>query len=303
MASLRIYLKALRLPFLTGSMWPVLVGVALAFWAEHTWNWRFFCLTALGVAGLHLGANLLNDYYDSFGSDPINLFVTPFSGGSRVIQDQELAAETVRWLAYLFLGVGVLCGLSLIFLGRPWVVLLWLFGLAAGYLYSASPVQLMSLGLGEVAIFAAFGPPLSWGAYYVQTGSLKPVGLAVGLPLGFLITAILWINEFPDIIADAAAAKRHLVVRLGLGKSRWVYTALMLAPFASLFFLMEVFKLPDLIVAALVPLPLALKAIRIAWRTPPTDPEFIPAQALTIQTHFLTGLCLTLALLYAAWWR
>ena len=303
MASLRIYLKALRLPFLTGSMFPVLVGAALAYWAEHTWSWRFFFLTALGVAGLHLGANLLNDYYDSFGSDPLNLYVTPFSGGSRVIQDQELTAETVRWLAFLFLGVGVLCGLALIFLGRPWVAFLGLLGLAAGYLYSASPVQLMNLGLGEAAIFVAFGPPLSWGAYYVQTGSLKPVGLAVGLPLGFLITAILWINEFPDIIADAAAAKRHLVVRLGLGKSRWVYAALMLAPFASLFFLIEVFKLPDLIVAALVPLPLALRAIRIAWRTPPTEPEFIPAQALTIQTHFFTGLCLTLALLYAAWWR
>jgi hypothetical protein len=41
----------------------------------------------------------------------------------------------------------------------------------------------------------------------------------------------------------------------------------------------------------------------LAWRTAPTDPEFVPAQALTIQTHFFVGLTLTLALLYAAWWR
>ena len=77
----------------------------------------------------------------------------------------------------------------------------------------------------------------------------------------------------------------------------------MLAPFLSLFFLMEVFQLPDLIVAALVALIPALKAIRVARRVPPTEPEFIPAQALTIQTHFLVGLALTLALLYAGWWR
>ncbi|MDD5642047.1 MAG: prenyltransferase, partial [Syntrophales bacterium] len=134
-------------------------------------------------------------------------------------------------------------------------------------------------------------------------GSLKPVGLAVGLPLGFLITAILWINEFPDLKADAAAGKTQLVVRLGLRNSRRVYAALMLLPFASLFFLLEVFRLPDLVIAALVALPLAVKAIRIAWRVPPTEPEFIPAQALTIQTHFLVGLSMTLALLYAAWWR
>jgi hypothetical protein len=56
-------------------------------------------------------------------------------------------------------------------------------------------------------------------------------------------------------------------------------------------------------VATLLPLPLALRAIRLVFGTPPTDQEFVPAQALTIQTHFLTGLALTLALLYAAWWR
>jgi 1,4-dihydroxy-2-naphthoate polyprenyltransferase len=134
-----------------------------------------------------------------------------------------------------------------------------------------------------------------------MTGLLAPVGLAVSLPLAFLITAILWINEFPDLEADKSAAKRHLVVRLGLRRARWVYAALMVAPFLSLFALLEVFKLPELIVAALVALPLALRAVRLALETDPIDPEFVPIQALTIKTHFLTGLAMTLALLYAAW--
>ena len=303
MIFLQVYLQALRLPFLTGSLMPVAVAGALAYGETGTWKPLLLVLTFLGVGALHSGANLLNDYYDSFGSDPINAYVTPFSGGSRAIQDRGLSPDTVRFMAFLCLGLGCICGLALIFLGRPWVAVLGTLGLLAGYLYSASPVQLMSAGLGESAIFLAFGPLLTWGAYYVQTGSLKPVGLAVGLPLGFIITAILWINEFPDLKADAAAGKLQLVVRLGLKKSRWVYAALMLAPFASLFFLLEVFHLPDLVIAALVALPLALKAIRIAWRVPPTEPEFIPAQALTIQTHALVGLTMTLALLYAAWWR
>jgi 1,4-dihydroxy-2-naphthoate octaprenyltransferase len=301
MGFFNVYVRALRLPFLTGSLLPVAVAAALAYWEEGVWHPGFFGLTVLGVGALHLGGNLLNDYYDAFGSDPLNAFATPFSGGSRVIQNQELSAATVRTMAYLFLGVGVISGLALIYLGRPWVALLGLLGLMAGYLYSAAPVQLMSLGLGEPTIFVAFGPPLHLGAYYVQTGSLNPVALAVGLPLGFLITAILWINEFPDLVADSAAAKRHLVVRLGWERSRWVYAGLMLAPFVSLFYLMEFFRLPELIMACLVALPSALKAVRLAWRTPPTAPEFVPAQALTIQTHFLLGLTLTLALLYATW--
>lgn len=303
MIFLQAYLRALRLPFLTGSLMPVAVAGALAYGEKGTWSPLLLGLTFLGVGALHLGANLLNDYYDSFGSDPINVHVTPFSGGSRLIQDGGLSPDTVRFLAFLFLGLGCVCGLALVFLGRPWVAVLGTIGLLAGYLYSASPVQLMSTGLGEAAIFVAFGPLLTWGTYYVQTGSLKPVGLAVGLPLAFLITAILWINEFPDLKADEEAGKRQLVVRLGLRQARRVYAGLMLAPFASIFFLLEVFHLPDLMVAALVAMPLAIKAIRVAWRVPPTEPEFIPAQALTIQTHVLVGLTMTLALLYAAWWR
>jgi 1,4-dihydroxy-2-naphthoate octaprenyltransferase len=298
-----VYLRASRLPFLTGSLFPVAVATALAYLTDHTWNFRFFGLTALGVAALHLGANLINDYYDSFGSDPLNRNFTPFSGGSRVIQNRELSPGQVKILAYLLLGLGVGCGLLLIYLGRPWVALMGLLGLGAALFYSARPLQFMSGGLGEVIIFLAFGPLLTLGAYYVQTGKLSLAGAAVSLPLAFLITAIIWINEFPDLEADVAAAKHHLVARLGLKASRWVYTALMLAPFVSLFVLMEIFHLPDLIVAALLPLPLALRAVRLVFRTPPTDPEFVPIQALTIQTHFLTGLTLTLALLYGAWWR
>jgi 1,4-dihydroxy-2-naphthoate octaprenyltransferase len=282
---------------------PVAVAGALAYREMGKCSLTRLGLTFLGVAALHSGANLLNDYYDSFGSDPINVHATPFSGGSRVIQEGGLTPATVRFLAFLFLGVGCVCGLALIFLGRPWVAVLGTLGLLAGYLYSAQPVQLMSTGLGEAAIFLAFGPLVTWGTYYVQTGTLNPVGLAIGVPLAFLITAILWINEFPDLKADAEAGKRQLVVRLGIKKSRWVYTALMLAPFPSLFLLMEFFRLPDLLAAALVALPLAVQAIRIAFRVSPTEPEFIPAQARTIQTHVLVGAAMTLALLYAAWWR
>ena len=213
----------------------------------------------LGVAALQVGANLINDYYDSFGSDPLNRNFTPFSGGSRVIQDGRMSPGQVRTLAYLMLGLGVGCGLALIYLGRPWVAVIGLLGLSAALFYSASPVQIMSLGLGELMIFLAFGPILTFGAYYVQTGKFSLVGAAVSLPLAFLITAIIWINEFPDMEADLAAAKHHLVARLGLKASRWIYTALMLAPFVSLFILMEIFHLPDLIVAALIPLPLACK--------------------------------------------
>jgi len=95
MIFLQAYLQALRLPFLTGSLMPVAVAGALAYGETGTWQPVLLGLTFLGVAALHSGANLLNDYYDAFGSDPINAHVTPFSGGSRVIQDRGLSPDAV----------------------------------------------------------------------------------------------------------------------------------------------------------------------------------------------------------------
>src|SRR4030042_1271854 len=96
MANFAVYLRALRLPFLTGSLLPVAAATALAYLIDRVFAPGLFLLNALGVAALHLGRNLLNDYYDAFGSDPLNLHSTPFSGGSRVIQNQELSPQTVR---------------------------------------------------------------------------------------------------------------------------------------------------------------------------------------------------------------
>lgn len=298
---LGVFIRAARLPFLTGSLMPVALAGALAIYQDRWGGLFYFFLTMLGVAALHTGGNLINDYYDSFGSDPLNRYATPFSGGSRVIQEGEMSAETVRNLAYLCLGVGVICGLILVSSGRPWVALLGLFGLAAAYLYSAAPVQLMSKGLGEMTIFLAFGPMLTLGAFYAITGVVTPAGFYVGLPLAFLITAILWINEFPDLEADTAAAKEHLVARLGLARSRQIYAGLMLAPFLSLPLLLPLLRFPGHLLAGLVALPLAVNAVRQAWTTEPTTEEFVAIQALTIKTHFLLGVTLTLAFLYAAW--
>jgi hypothetical protein len=45
----------------------------------------------------------------------------------------------------------------------------------------------------------------------------------------------------------------------------------------------------------------AVRAVHQPGAHPPTDEEFVAFQALTIRTHFLLGVSLTLAFLYAAW--
>ncbi|MBW2093568.1 MAG: prenyltransferase [Deltaproteobacteria bacterium] len=290
-----VYLKALRAPFLAGSLVTVVVGSAYAF-SLGAFSPALFGITLLGVGSLHLGANLLNDYYDARGSDPINVRLTPFSGGSRVIQEEKLSAYAVLLMALFFLAVGIASGIWLIVLKRPWVALFGGLGLFSGWVYSASPFQWMSKGLGEVVIFLAFGPLITLGTSYVMTNSVSWPAFAVGFPQGFLVAAIIWINEFPDFQADAEAGKRNLVVKLGLKASRYGYGVIMLCAFGSVIFLVGAVGMPYLIMMSFAALPLAFKAVKVLWTQYQSHEAIVPAQALTIQTVIASGLLVSLGL-------
>src|SRR5690606_39371380 len=78
-------------------------------------------------------------------------------------------------------------------------------------------------GLGELFVGLNFGPLMVGGTVYALTGSLNWLDLYVGVPVSLLITAILWINQFPDKVSDEATGKHNLVVVLGRRRARWGY--------------------------------------------------------------------------------
>ena len=289
---MNVYLKALRAPFLSGSLIPVIIGSALAF-SEKIFSISFFLITALGVAALHLGANLLNDYCDARGSDSINVRLTPFSGGSRVIQNREIAPWTILLMSSFFFALGLAVGIWLVYLGRPFVIAIGLFGFFAGWAYSAPPLQLMSRGWGEILIFFAFGPFITLGTYYVMSGSLSWQAFALGFPQGFFITGVIWINQFPDYQADRDAGKKNLVVRWGPDICRYLYCVIMLLPFVMVILLISIVGFSYLTVLSFAALPLAAKAMKILWKEYLSHKEVIPAQALTIQTLIVHGIFLS----------
>jgi len=294
------YLKALRAPFLAGSIVPVLIGASDRFSTAHI-SFVAFLVTLGGVVFLHLGANLINDYYDARGSDPVNLKVTPFSGGSRVIQDKEVAPNAILILALWFFCLALACGIWLTFKGRLYVMVIGVAGLVAGWIYSGPPLQLMSKGWGEILIFLAFGPLITFGTYYALSGDLSMRAFLLGVPQGFLITGVIWINEFPDYEADKQVGKQNLVVRLGLEKSRYLYAIIMLLSFVCLLVYVITSYISYLALVVFFSLPFALKAIHIAWHHYEEYEKIIPAQALTIQTLIAQGLLLSSALALSKW--
>ncbi|MCF8032458.1 MAG: prenyltransferase [Desulfarculaceae bacterium] len=295
-----LLVRAARLPFLTGSLLPVLVTAAW-WWGQGPLPWGLLLLTLAGAGFLQTGANLINDFHDAQGSDPLNRFATQFSGGSRVIQDGLMSRGRVGLLAMTFFAAAGVCGGLLAGLGRPWSLALGAAGLAGGWIYSAGPLALMSIGLGELAIMILFGPLLTWSTGYVLGGDFFAKAWWLGLPQAWLITAVLWINQFPDLAADAAAGKNNLVVRLGLPRSRVVYAGLMLAPFPTLVWLVQSWGLTPWLYLAWGGLIPAAKAVGIAWKHYADPPAVLPAQALTIIAHLSTGLLMVLGLLLGKW--
>lgn len=293
------WIKGIRAPFFTASAIPVLVGTALAWNMTGKFSLYKFILVLVGVPLFNAGTNLANDYYDhKTGNDDINTSLTPFSGGSRVIQNGVIPAKHMLIGSFLFFGLGSVIGLYLNAITPGNLVLyLGIFGLLSGFLYTATPVLIGYRGVGELVVGLNLGTLTIIGSYFVQAHTVSWPVFWMSLPIGFLVAAILYINQFPDYEADKAVDKKHLVVRLGKRRAVYGYYLLIASTYlviggSVLFRMVTPFAL-----VSFLTLPLAIGAVRILKSNYDKIAELIPAQAKTVQTHLFTGLLLTLGLI------
>jgi 1,4-dihydroxy-2-naphthoate octaprenyltransferase len=181
-------------------------------------------------------ANVLNDVGDDIvGTDARNeQRIFPYTGGSRFIQNGVMSLAQMRRWGYALLALAAVPGLVLIALHGVTVLWMGLIGAAFAWAYSLPPFVLASRGLGEIAIALAFGVLPVMGAAWLQTGAFDAGALLISIPTGMWVTAILLINEVPDLDADAASGKRTLPVRFGAGATVWIYRGLHVAGFTAL---------------------------------------------------------------------
>jgi 1,4-dihydroxy-2-naphthoate octaprenyltransferase len=204
---------ATRLPFLTATIIPVALGGAVAAYDNRFgWGWWLLCLVAAVCA--HLAINVFNDIADAdSGSDEANVTPTPFSGGSRVIQYGLVSRRTMVITAIGLYGVATAIGLVLA--AARSTDLLWIgaVGLVLGYGYTARPFRFVHHGLGEPVVALGFGPLMAAGTYLAVTQEWSWDAVYASVPVGLLCALILYINQIPDRVADAATGKRTLIVR------------------------------------------------------------------------------------------
>ncbi len=326
------WLMELRLPFLTASVAPILLGNVMAWALTGMFLWEIFLLTLAGGVLAHLGANVANDYFDSKSgaTDDLNVeFIRPFSGGSRTIQLGYLSPRAVLAGALLFLTSATVIGLYLFLIRGFMVLFLGIIGIFSAFFYTAPPFKLASRGIGEFVIGLCFGTLLVFGSFYVQVqpfladpfmwdpflwvtilwNPLMWEPLIASIPVALLITGVLYINCFPDYKADKESGKRTLVVRLGRKRAAKGFVLILAAAHITILvatllpFVLPLFTtlvLPSMryyTFIALSSFPLTVMASRFTLKNFDHPLRMIPANASTIFNHMFTTLVLSLAYL------
>jgi 1,4-dihydroxy-2-naphthoate octaprenyltransferase len=288
------WVLATRPQFFTVIILPILLGTAIAWHLHHLFFPLYLSLSLLAGIFTHAGINVLNDYFDHLNmTDDLNVTpLTPFAGGSRFIQQGLLSAPQTFYYGLSLLFLAVLLGLFLVW--ARGLTLLWIgmFGVLSGYFYSAPPLCFNSRGLGEILVGLNFGMLAVLGAFYVQAQSLSMTVLTAALPLACLVAAILYLNEFPDYVADKQAGKKTLVVRLGLAKARAVYVLLLGLSFITVMLGVLCHQLPVFSLTCLLMVPLAIVAIQCLYSYYDKPIALIPAIKITILLHTIVSIVL-----------
>ncbi len=280
------WLKALRAYSFTGSMVPVALGALLA--AGQTGvRWGLLPFVALGVLLLHIGTNLVNDYYDyQLGLDHEGAL-----GGSGVLVSGELTAKQVGLAGLASFVLAAALGIPLV-LARGWPILaLGALGAAGGALYTAKPVQYKYFGAGDALVFLLMGPLMVGGAQYALSGRWSAAAWAASVPLGLLVTAILHANNLRDLELDAEFDLKTLAIRLGRRGSLIYLDCLLAGAFVATIGAVFLGFLPWPALLVVLAAPLALHLSKGAREKSPA----IVAEAARLHLSFGVLLCAGLA--------
>jgi 1,4-dihydroxy-2-naphthoate octaprenyltransferase len=228
---MQIWIAGARPRTLPAAVVPVAVGTACAVGEVSgglIW-WRAVAAMVVALA-LQVATNYANDYSDGIrGTDDDDKRVGPV----RLVGQGLASPGAVKRAAMIAFGVAGIAGAALAVAVGPELLVVGAAAIAAGWFYTGGPRPYGYAGLGEAFVFVFFGVVATAGSAYVQTGSLSLLALGASVPVGLLATALLVVNNLRDIPGDTEVGKRTLAVRLGDGRTRWLYVALVIGTYLT----------------------------------------------------------------------
>lgn len=210
------WLHAVRLRTLPLALASIFAGSFLAANAE-VFRWEILILASLTTIFLQILSNLSNDYGDTVhGADHADR-----QGPIRAVQSGLISLPEMKKAMYLFSGLALVSGLTLVFLAvQDWLLFAIFLGLGLAAIWAAITYTSGSnpygyAGFGDISVFVFFGLLGVLGTYYLHSLRFDPVVILLGIALGCFSTTVLNINNIRDIESDSLAGKKSIPVRIG----------------------------------------------------------------------------------------
>lgn len=174
-------------------------------------GWTVAVVTIVCALALQILSNLINDYYDyRRGTDKKGR-----AGFRRALAEGEVTERQMLTACVITLGVCVLTGLYLVWIGGWVILLIGATALLFAWLYTATSKSLSYLGIADIFVFLYYGVIAAAGTYYLQTGAFSWQVFCAGGVCGLISMCVLLINNLRDIEDDCAVGKKTLPVRFG----------------------------------------------------------------------------------------
>jgi 1,4-dihydroxy-2-naphthoate octaprenyltransferase len=296
-AARRAWIAGARPRTLPAAVVPVLVGTAAAVHDTGQWNhgvivWRAIAALVVSLA-IQVGTNYANDSSDGIrGTDSAGRV-----GPVRLVASGLKSPSAVKRAALLSFAVAGIAGLALAAAAGWWLVAVGAASFLAGWFYTGGPRPYGYAGYGEVFVFVFFGLVATVGSAYVHLERITALAVVAAIPIGLLATALLVVNNLRDIPSDTRTHKRTLAVRIGDRNTRWLYLALMTAPFVVLPFLAGLERVGAAL--AFIALPVARRPVQRVLEGA-NGPALIPVLVRTGQVQLLFGALLAIGMAISA---
>lgn len=277
------WIMASRPKTMAAAIIPVLVGSALAL-SDGYFAWLPALAALFGASLIQIGTNFANDYFDAEkGADNEDRL-----GPTRVVQAGLISAEKVKAATALTFGLAALIGVYLVSVAGWPIVVIGVASILSGIAYTGGPYPLGYNGLGDLFVFIFFGLIAVSATYYVQALEWSTLSLLAAIPVGFLSTAILVVNNYRDIDTDRVVGKNTLAVRFGRRAARAQYAILIFGSYIIPPLHMIISGAGAWVLLPLLTLPLAL--IRVRAMGQKTGRELNPLLAQTAQLLIFFGI-------------
>ena len=182
--------------------------------ADISVDWLNVSLAVVGIVLAHLANNLMNDLADTqVGNDTENypraLYAPHPILAGLVTKKQLLAGIAICQVLDLAIMI------TLIQRQDWWVAAFALGGLFLSWAYTAPPLRLKKIGLGELDVLITWGPLMVGGVYYAGTGTLPWEVLAIATVYAVLPTSVLMGKHIDKLPYDAPTGTKTLPVLVG----------------------------------------------------------------------------------------